>query len=321
LDSPDEREAFYHLYTRVVAGEHLFRRPEKEMLRRQVWLVAERCGVDVLTYAVMANHLHVVVCAPKRVPLGDEELIRRYGLFRGREGEDSNRLTAIRSILAAGGDDADRWRARESRKVSNISEYMKLLKQRFSIWYNQRHVRFGTLWAERFGSLLLEKGETVQRLSAYVDLNPLRAGLCRDPKDYRFCGYAEAVAGNKLAQARLTRAMGAGNWSDAQERYRMFLFTRGAGRKKKGASVSAAARDQVLSEGGKLSLAEQMRCRCRYFAAGGVLGSETFVLDRLLRFREHTGRGKRMEPRPAGGAGLGLAVMRNVRSVRNAPDS
>ncbi|MEM1223393.1 MAG: hypothetical protein AAGH40_11570 [Verrucomicrobiota bacterium] len=33
-------------------------------------------------------------------------------------------------------------------------------------------------------------------MAAYIDLNPVRAGLVKDPKDYRYCGYAEAVAGN-----------------------------------------------------------------------------------------------------------------------------
>ena len=31
-------------------------------------------------------------------------------------------------------------------------------------------------------------------IAAYIDLNPVRAGLCEDPKDYRYCDYAEAIA-------------------------------------------------------------------------------------------------------------------------------
>ena len=37
------------------------------------------------------------------------------------------------------------------------------------------------------------KGNPLQTMAAYIDLNPVRAGIVKDPKDYRFCGYAEAV--------------------------------------------------------------------------------------------------------------------------------
>ena len=35
-------------------------------------------------------------------------------------------------------------------------------------------------------------------MAAYIDLNPVRAGLCADPKDYRYCGYAEALGKGSL---------------------------------------------------------------------------------------------------------------------------
>ena len=82
---------------------------------------------------------------------------------------------------------------------------MKLVKQRFSVWYNRSHQRYGTLWAERFKSVLVEAKSGVMRtMAAYIDLNPVRAGLVNDPKDYRFCGYAEAVAGFRLSQLGLS---------------------------------------------------------------------------------------------------------------------
>jgi hypothetical protein len=71
---------------------------------------------------------------------------------------------------------------------------MKELKGRFAQWYNRRHHRYGVLWAERFKSVLIEEGQALSAVAAYIDLNPLRAGLCEDPKDYRYCGYAEAIA-------------------------------------------------------------------------------------------------------------------------------
>jgi hypothetical protein len=74
------------------------------------------------------------------------------------------------------------------------------------MWYNTSRGRSGTLWEERFRSVLVEGGEhALMTMAAYIELNAVRGGLAEDPKDYRWCGYGEAVAGRKLAQANLAR--------------------------------------------------------------------------------------------------------------------
>jgi len=99
--------------------------------------------------------------------------------------------------------DAD-IRERMLARMGDVSEFMKEFKQRFSKWYNIRHQRFGTLWAERFRSVLVEDQPGVlETVSAYIDLNAVRAGLVEDPKDYRHCGYAAAVAGDVKARSGL----------------------------------------------------------------------------------------------------------------------
>lgn len=306
--------AYYHLITRTVAGEYLFGEVEKEMLRKHLWLVAERCGIEVLTYAVMTNHLHIVVHAPKRVPLSDTELLRRHALLHwGGTEWDERDLDEIRQMLAANGEEAAEWRSREMKKMCDISAYMKLVKQRFSIWYNKTHGRFGTLWADRFRSVQLEPGEAVARTAAYVDINPISARLCRDPKDYRFCGYAEAVAGGVRARAGIVHAVAAAIWTEAQKAYRTMLFIRAARPGKKGVAVGPQEREEVVAKQGELTLAEELRCRCRYFTDGAVLGSQAFVMEKLRRFRRLTGRGEQMKPQPASGATAGLAVLHRLQ--------
>ena len=66
---------------------------------------------------------------------------------------------------------------------------------------NGRHARRGTPWEDRFRSVLAEgRGHALCAMAAYIDLNPVRAKICNDPEDYRWCGYAEAVAGGKEAR-------------------------------------------------------------------------------------------------------------------------
>ena len=53
------QSAVYHCVTRVVAGEMLLDNQSKEVLRKQIWYMAQFCGLEILTYCIMTNHFHV----------------------------------------------------------------------------------------------------------------------------------------------------------------------------------------------------------------------------------------------------------------------
>ena len=180
-------EAAYHCMTRVVAGERLLDAQAKEVLRRQLWLTAEYCGVEVLTYAILDNHFHILLLVPQKGPVSDAELVRRYRLLHPRPTRwQAGRLEVIEAALAGGTAEGEAWRRRQLGQQCEVSVFMKLLKQRFAIWYNKRHGRYGTLFAERFKSVLVEPvGHALRTVAFYLDLNPIRAGLVGDPKDYR----------------------------------------------------------------------------------------------------------------------------------------
>ncbi|MDR2673740.1 MAG: transposase, partial [Opitutaceae bacterium] len=76
--SPAESEAVYHCMTRTVNGERLLDDSAKEILRKQLWQTADYCGVQILTYAVLSNHFHVLVRVPPASQISDDELLRRY---------------------------------------------------------------------------------------------------------------------------------------------------------------------------------------------------------------------------------------------------
>ena len=193
--NPAEGVAAYHCVTRAVNRERLFDPEAREILRRQIWLVADFCGVQVVTYAILSNHFHVLIRVPQRAPVSDEELLRRYRVLYPRPTTyQVARMEVVRQQLASDGPEAIAWRRRQLALMGDISAYMKLVKQRFSIWFNKSHQRVGTLWCERFKSMVVESSpRALQTMALYIDLNAVRAGLAADPKDYRFCGYAEAV--------------------------------------------------------------------------------------------------------------------------------
>ena len=137
--------------------------------------------------------------------------------------------------------------------------YAKELKGGFAQWYNRRHGRYGVLWADRFKSVLLEGGEALAAVAAYIELNPVRAGLCADPKDYRYCGYAEALAkGSSLARQGIRIVLGQSettSWKEVSQQYRKYLFVQGSlhTKTKQPAFDLATAQSVVDQQNGELS--------------------------------------------------------------------
>jgi REP element-mobilizing transposase RayT len=303
--------------TRTVNGERILDDPAKEVLRKQLWQIADFCGVQILTYAILSNHFHVLVRVPQRQLPADAELLRRYQTLYPRPTKyQCAQLGVIQAQLATDGPEATDWRHRQTALMGDVSQFMKLVKQRFSVWFNRSHQRYGTLWSERFKSVLVEpQGNALETMATYIDLNCVRAGLATDPKDYRFCGYAEAVAGNVAAQAGLLSILG-GTWSGAQATYRHWLFGTATEARESGIPIGAAMLEKVIAEGGRLPLSTVLRCRIRYFTDGAVLGSRAFVEMHLNAYRAITGRRERTAVRPIPPVtewGSPLATLRALR--------
>lgn len=292
-------EGYYHCISRTVAGAFLLGDEDKEQFRLLLHRVAGFCGVEVLAFAVMSNHFHILVRVPDpesgEARPDDGELARRLlQLYPRRRGwvEEQARM------LRAGGEAAGWLRKALWARMGDVSAFMKELKQLYTRGYNARHGRFGTLWAERFKSVLVDGDPRVLRMmAAYIDLNPVRAGLCDDPADYRFCSYAEAVAGFGAARSGLAKLFGGEGWVDVKDRYRRYLFARGHRAVAGARTYSRAEVERVMAEGGKLEMADLLRRRLRYLVEGRILGRQAFVREQLEPAERILGRRRRVRPR------------------------
>ena len=279
--------AVYHCICRCVAKEMLLDDRSKEVFRKQMHTMADFCGVQILTYCLMTNHVHLLIRVPEPQPISDQELVRRYALLYGKY---PGRVATFEQLLKEDSQDAKQERARQLKRMGDISFFMKELKQRFGIWYNKSHHRIGTLWTERFKSLLVQNSRTaLMTLAAYIELNPVRAGLCEDPKDYRFCGYAEALGGEVSAQQGIAAIAEVDDWKVAAQDYRMTIFGKGAGPKSSAEAIPSQKMQKVMRAGGKLPRAVLLRCRVRYFTDGAILGSKEFVQEVFEQHKDQLG--------------------------------
>jgi putative transposase len=309
--SAREGVAVYHCVTRAIHGQFLLDERCKEVLRRQLRQAARFCGVEVLTYCLLDNHFHVLIRIAKQETLTDAELLARYrALYPKPTKFQAAGVEVLEARLRAGGPQAEKLRGQLLSRMGDVSEFMKTVKQRFSVWYNRTHGRYGTLWSERFKSVLVENtSRAVQTVAAYIDLNPVRAGLVDDPADYRWCGYAEAVAGGAEAREGLAGAVfaqdyGLEGWRAVASRYRALLGLEGSTLRPAQAGkvrMDRATAARLMASGKEIPLPDALRCRVRYFTDGALLGGKDFIASWLARHRPRLRPNASPHPKPLRG--------------------
>ena len=312
--------AHYHCMSRVVNRDFVFGPLEREQFVRFLREYEAFCGVRVLTYCILSNHFHLLVEVPAKPaqPLTAEELIIRLERLSSTVWTPKTVRQRIDMYRSAGDAEGERtFIERLCRTMWDISGFLQRLKQRFTQWFNRHRGRTGTLWEERFKSVLVEgAGEPLATMAAYIDLNPVRAGLVDDPKNYRWCGYGAAATGEPQAQNGLRVVMALGerttedqlSLGEALAKYRMWLF--GQGEEREGTTETGEPlrkgfkREEVLAvvaARGRLELETYLRLKVRYFADGAVLGTRGFVDGVFTALRERFGAKRADGARRMGG--------------------
>jgi hypothetical protein len=276
------RSSHYHCISRVVDRNFVFGVRERDVFRKILRQVEAFSGVRVITWTILSNHFHVLLEVPPKpaVPLTDDEILERCRCLYAPRSMDAI-AWEFQNAQRIGGEVLGRLRHKYLRRMWNLSEFMLTLKQKFSLWFNRTHGRVGTLWEARFKSVIVEgEWSALLKVAAYIDLNAVRASLVESPEDYRWCGYSEALAGSRTARRGLASALSElkpeADWRDVGPRYRKLLFGIGEESSVR-AGLSRDAVSKVWSNGGKLSLAQLLRCRIRYFTDGLAVGSESFI--------------------------------------------
>jgi putative transposase len=316
-----EKPVFYHCVSRVVDKRFAFDGDEKEKFRTFMRIYENFTGCRVVSYCLMSNHFHLLLEVPP-LPTGgfsDLELLGRLSALYSeavvagvaKELADARELGYTHQISEIHG--------RYTRRMHDLSWFMEGLLQRFTLWFNRTHSRSGNLWEDAFKSIIVEDGVAARTISAYIDLNPVRAGIVSDPADYRWSSYGEAIGGGakgngKKARAGLVRAMMAhqGYHADARywvgnvaKHYRILLLDGGkemlqevvnaAGELemkvvRKGMKKSSVnSQVEQIEQSGDLALGKMLRCRIRYFTDGAAIGSRGFVNEIFTNARDRFG--------------------------------
>ena len=194
---------YYHITSRCVRRAFLCgvdHYSGKNYEHRRQWVVdrirllSSLFAIDVCAYAVMHNHYHLVLklCPGQIEELCDDDVMERWcALFKGpllvqryRDGEDLKPFerTAVSDIVRV-------WRS----KLASISWFMRCLNQPIARQANLEDECTGKFWESRFTSQALKSEEALLSCMAYVDLNPVRAGVADRPEASSYTSICERL--------------------------------------------------------------------------------------------------------------------------------
>jgi REP element-mobilizing transposase RayT len=349
-----ERPVIYHCITRVVERRLAFEAEDKEQFRTYMRMYENFSGCRVLSYCLMGNHVHILLEVPP-LPEGgltDEDLLQRLRAIYPADAVKlvAKELQAAREAIRDGLANAAYATAIHERytyRMHDLGEYMKTLLARFTRWFNTHHERTGTLWESRFKSVLVEDGIASRTMAAYIDLNPVRAGIVADPAAYRWSSYGEAMGGGprckgRKARAGLVRAImahkgyeaDARHWAgDVSKRYRIILLVEGEEKLREVSGAGGRPDVRVVRKGMKkedveaelaqleqsrdVALGKMLGYRVRYFSDGAVLGSREFVNGVFRACRERFGPQRKSGARKMRGSATAAAgLLWSVRDLK-----
>ena len=296
----NEGEGYYHLVSRCAFKQMAFGDSDKEMFVRMLRKVAAFSGIEVMAYCIMTNHFHVLVHVPKPVDLSEASLLERVAILYGHDNaaELNDQWNEYRSH--GWQDRVEKEQMMLKQRMGDISPFMQCLKQRFSVWYRAHHEGHeGTLWQGRFGSTFVEGGGALAAVAAYIDLNPIRAGITDDPAKYKWSSYGAAVAGDRFARLCITRVFNPEadkpDFAAVAGQYRELLYVKGAD------SLDHEAVRKVIREHGRMGLPAMLRCKVRFFTQGFAIGSKGFVDNIVSTFSDQFSATRKI-----GGHGIGM---------------
>ena len=326
------KRAIYHVMSHVIDRQFVLGPEEKETFVRMMRQYEAFCGVKVLTYCVMSNHFHILVEVPPKSSFvtshwGDEEFVARLEkmyspafveevvqeIRRIRTGENYAWESEEQMEAAV-----TKVKERFSYRFNDLGEFMKALKQRFTQWFNRRNGRKGTLWEERYKSVIVESGLACRTMAAYIDLNPVRAKIVDDANEYRWCGYAEADAGKRVARAGLQRVMDEreacvrGRGVPAKEALVVYRRLMIGDTFQKGLNGRRTDEEEAAVAAADLEWNEKLNCRVRYFTDGAVIGSKAFVNEAFFGMRERFGEKRKDGARRMRGLPKSLFSLRDL---------
>lgn len=185
-----ESAGFYHCISRCVRRAYLCGDDPisgRNCNHRKIWLekrmleLANIFAVSLYAYAIMDNHYHLVLRIDPKVPLNwsDEQVAERWlQAYPGRLDKPENKKQRVLKKQAILANKAKLVKYRK--RLGQLSWFMSRLNEPLAKQSNLEDCVKGRFWESRYQSIPLLDETAVLACMAYVDLNPIRAGITQE---------------------------------------------------------------------------------------------------------------------------------------------
>ena len=265
-------KAVYHVISRTALQGFPIEDRHKDYLFNLIKQLSRVYFAEVLGLTIMGNHFHLLVRMHPGSMFSDEDMVRRFDeRYKGKRVMMPGQIPFFR------------------KKWENLSEFVKEIKQTFSMHYNKMNNRKGFFWSDRYKSLVVQHGEALVNCLAYIDLNPVRAGVVKRPEHYRWCGLAYHLqTGNTDHFLSLDFGLEGFQSNDIKEKithYRRYVYEAGAIHHENKASIQTHLVENERRNGFKVDPWSRFRLRTRFFTESGIIGSKEFVEAHFRMFK------------------------------------
>jgi hypothetical protein len=173
----------------------------REWIRRRMEALASVFGVDVLTYAILSNHIHLIIRNRPDVVAAwsDEEAALRWlRVFPGRRLDEQLAEPTENDVRTLAG---NKIRMAEIRhRLSDISWFMRALSEPIARLANKQDNCTGHFWEGRFKAQRIVDEAGLLACAMYVDLNPIRAAMAESPDNAVHTSAYDRILGERGVQ-------------------------------------------------------------------------------------------------------------------------
>ena len=222
---------WYHVISKTVRGALLLgegQEDRKQWIEDRLHELTEVFAIDVAGYAVLDNHLHVLVyLSPERAEVwSDEDVVRRWGRLFPPRGKNRQPLPVSDAWVTQKLADA-KFLQQARKRLGDLGWFMKCLKEPLARRANKEDGCQGAFWQSRYKSIAVLDEEALLATCAYIDLNPVAAGVAATPEDSPYTSVRrrvehcqqqgrlddlQAAREGSVAAAKQARGLDTGDW-------------------------------------------------------------------------------------------------------------